>query len=99
MKKFKHTELKEVLSEKSTHHTSVLLLPGIVLVSSQIHLFIPPSTHQLALLINSFAFNFIYTIKLETEHGLIGLLGAKAFLCLPFLVLRKWASLSHHDLP
>ena len=35
----------------------------------------------------------------HTEHGPVGLLVAKAFLCPPFLVLRKWAWFSHHDLP
>ena len=38
-------------------------------------------------------------IKNETEHGPVGLLGAKAFLGPPFLVLRKRASLNWHDRP
>ena len=34
-----------------------------------------------------------------TDQGPVELLGAKAFLCPPFLVLRKWASFSLHGLP
>ena len=34
-----------------------------------------------------------------TEPGAVGLLGTKAFPCPPFLVFRKWASFSLHDLP
>ena len=33
------------------------------------------------------------------EPGPIGLLGTKAFLCPPCLILRKWASFSLHGLP
>ena len=35
----------------------------------------------------------------ETQQDPVGLLGTKAFLCPPFLVFRKWASFSLHDLP
>ena len=34
-----------------------------------------------------------------TEQGPVKLLGTKAFLCPPFLVLWKWASFSLHGLP
>ena len=35
----------------------------------------------------------------EIRQGLVGLLGTKAFLCPSFLVFRKQASFSLHDLP
>jgi len=39
------------------------------------------------------------TEQSETKHSPVGLLGTKDFLCPLFLILRKWASFSHHDLP
>ena len=38
-------------------------------------------------------------MAVETQQVPMGLLGTKAFLCPPFLVLGKWASFNHLDLP
>ena len=42
---------------------------------------------------------FDFCPESETDQDPVGLQGTKAFLCTPFLVCRKYASFSLHDLP
>ena len=49
-------------------------------------------------LFSHFSYVAIFLVN-ETEQGSVELLGTKAFLCPPFLVLRKWVWFSRYDLP
>ena len=61
----------------------------------------PPWSSQKDTIAASFSTFITYKILpcIETEQDPVGLLGTNAFLCSPFLVLRKSASFSLHGLP